>query len=89
MQKIVIVLYGKLSVKNAPKLSAKYLEENICKIKKIQNISITLMSKCLTLIFKSAKDFLEKCSPQEDFAKTTISKVLSKTFKATIQLLQD
>ena len=38
------------------------------------------MSKCLTLIFKSAKNFLEKCIPQEDFAKTTISKVLSKTF---------
>ena len=31
-----------LSVKNAPKLSAKYLEDKIFKIKIIQNISVTL-----------------------------------------------
>ena len=33
VQKLVPVLDGNLSVKNAPKLSAKYLEDKICKIK--------------------------------------------------------
>ena len=32
------------------------------------------------VVFKSAKNSLEKCNPKEDIAKTTISKVLSKTF---------
>ena len=36
------ILDGNLSVKNAPKLSAKYLEDKICKIKQMQNISVTL-----------------------------------------------
>ena len=33
---------GNLRVKNAPKPSAKYLEDKICKIKQIQNIPVTL-----------------------------------------------
>ena len=36
------VLHENLSVKNAPELSAKYLEDKIFKIKMIQNISVTL-----------------------------------------------
>ena len=36
------VLDESLSVKNVPKLSAKYLEDKIFKIKMIQNISVTL-----------------------------------------------
>ena len=42
VQKFVPVLDENLSVKNAPKLSAKYLEDKIFKIKMIQNISLTL-----------------------------------------------
>ena len=38
VHKLVPVLDGNLSVKNAPKPSAKYLEDKICKIKQIQNI---------------------------------------------------
>ena len=34
------VLDGNLSVKNAPKISGKYLEDKICKIKQTQNISV-------------------------------------------------
>ena len=34
--------YGNLIMKNTPKRSAKYLEDNICKIKQIQNIPVTL-----------------------------------------------
>ena len=33
---------GNLSVKNAPKLSAKYLEDKISKMEQIQNIRVTL-----------------------------------------------
>ena len=39
VHKFVPVLSGNLSVKNAPKLFVKYLEDKICKIKQIQNIS--------------------------------------------------
>ena len=53
------VLDGNLNVKNAPKLSAKYLEDKICKIKQTQNINPEV-------IFKSAKSFLEKRNPKED-----------------------
>ena len=42
VQKFVPVLDENLSMKNAPKLSAKYLQDKICKIKQIQNISVTL-----------------------------------------------
>ena len=41
VQKIVPVLEGNLSVGNAPKLSAKCLQDKICKIKQIQNIPVT------------------------------------------------
>ena len=41
-QKFVPVLGENLRVKNAPKLSAKYLVDKICKIKQIQNIQVTL-----------------------------------------------
>ena len=36
------VLDGNLSVKNAPKLSEKYLQDKICTIKQVQNIPVTL-----------------------------------------------
>ena len=42
VQKFVPVLDENLSMKNAPNLSAKYLEYKICKIKLLQNISVTL-----------------------------------------------
>ena len=42
VQKFVPVEYGNLSMKNAPKPSAKYLEDNICKIKQIQNLPVSL-----------------------------------------------
>ena len=42
VQRFVPVLHGNLRVKNAPKLSAKYLQNKICKIKQIQNIPVTL-----------------------------------------------
>ena len=41
VQKIVPVLDGNLSVRSALRLSAKYLENKICKIKQIQNILVT------------------------------------------------
>ena len=40
--KLVPVLEGNLSVKNAPKLSAKYLQHKICKIKQMRNFPVTL-----------------------------------------------
>ena len=49
VQKFVPVLDENLGVKNAPKLSVKYLEDKIFKINIIQNISVTLRT-CLTLI---------------------------------------
>ena len=41
-QKVQKFVPGNLSIKNAPKPSAKYLEDNICEIKQIQNIPVTL-----------------------------------------------
>ena len=41
VQKFVSVLDGNSRVKNAPKLSAKNLEDKRCKIKQIKNISVT------------------------------------------------
>ena len=38
----VPALKGNLSVKNVPKLSAKYLQDKTCKIKQMQNIPLTL-----------------------------------------------
>ena len=42
VQKFVPVLEGNLSVKNALKLSGKYLQDKTCKIKQMQNIPLTL-----------------------------------------------
>ena len=42
MQKFVLVLEGNLSVKNAQKLSAKYLQDKKYKTKQMQNIPLTL-----------------------------------------------
>ena len=42
VQKSVAVLQRNLSVENAPKLSAKYLQVKTCKIKQMQNIPLTL-----------------------------------------------
>ena len=36
VQKFVLVLEENLSVKNTPKLSAKYLQDKTCKIKQMQ-----------------------------------------------------
>ena len=42
VQKFVLVLEENLSVKNTPKLSAKYLQDKTCKTKQMQNITLTL-----------------------------------------------
>ena len=42
VQKFVPVLKENLNLKNAPKLSAKYLQGKICKIKQMQSIPVTL-----------------------------------------------
>ena len=42
VQKFVPVLERNLSVKNAPKLSAKYLQDKTCKTKQMQSIPLTL-----------------------------------------------
>ena len=42
VQKFVAVLEENLSMQNAPKLSAKYLQDKIYKIKQMQNIPVTL-----------------------------------------------
>ena len=42
VQNFVPVSEENLSVKNAPKLSAKYLQDKTCKTKQMQNISLTL-----------------------------------------------
>ena len=42
VQKFVLVLEENLSVKNTPKLSAKYLQDKTCKTKQMQNIPLTL-----------------------------------------------
>ena len=68
VQKFVPVLEENLSVKNAPKLSAKYLQDKICKTKQMQNITLTLED-----IFKSTKSALRKCSTKEDSSNTTTS----------------
>ena len=62
VQKLVQVLDG-ISVKNAPNISAKYLQDQIYRIKRIKN--------------KSAKNFSEKLKNKEDSSKPTIPKVLS------------
>ena len=73
MQKFVPVLEGNLSVKNAPKLSAKYLQD-----KKMQNQTNAKHSIDPVDIFKSTKNVFEKCSTKEDSSNTTTSKVFSK-----------
>ena len=73
VQKCVPVLEENLSVKNAPKLFAKYLQDKTCKTKKMQNIPLTLED-----IFKSTKSVLGKCSTKLDSSNTTTSKVFSK-----------
>ena len=40
--KICASIRRKLSVKNAPKLSAKHLQDKTCKIKQMQNIALTV-----------------------------------------------
>ena len=42
VHKFVLVLEENLSVKNTPKLSAKYLQDKTCKTKQMQNIPLTL-----------------------------------------------
>ena len=69
------VLEENLSVKNAPKLSAKYLQDKTCKTKQMQNILLTLED-----IFESTKSVLGICSAKEDSSNTTTSKVFSKIF---------
>ena len=71
VQIFVPVLEGNLSVKNAPKHFAKYLQYKTWKIKQMQNIPL------IEDIFKSTKNVLEKRSTQKDSSDTAISKVLS------------
>ena len=73
MQKFVPVLEENLSVKNVPKLSAKYLQGKTCKTKQVQNIPLTLEG-----IFESTKSVLGKCSTKKDSSNTAKSKVFSK-----------
>ena len=65
MQKSVPALDENLSVENTPKLSAKFLEDKICKIKQIQNIPLTVRT-----FVNQLKSFLEKhvkaCSGKPD-----------------------
>ena len=68
VQKLVLVLEENLSVKNTPKLSAKYLQGKTCKTKQMQNITLTLED-----IFKSTKSALGKCGTKEDSSNTTTS----------------
>ena len=68
VQKFVLVLEENLSVKNTPKLSAKYLQDKTCKTKQMQNITLTLED-----IFKSTKSALGKCSTKEGSSNTTTS----------------
>ena len=68
VQKFVLVLEENLSVKNTPKLSAKYLQDKTCKTKQIQNITLTLEN-----IFKSTKSGLGKSSTKKDSSNTTTS----------------
>ena len=76
VQKFVPVLEENLSVKNGPKLSAKYLQDKTRKTKQMQNIPLALED-----IFKSTKSVLGKCSAKEDSTNTTTSKVFSKSWK--------
>ena len=69
VQKFVPVLEENLSVKNAPKLSAKYLQD--------QNMQNQTNQITLENIFKSTKSVLGKCSTKEDSSNTTTSKVFS------------
>ena len=73
VQKFVPVLEENLSVKNTPKLSAKYLQGKTCKTKQMQNIPLTLEG-----ISKSTKNVLGKCSTKEGSSNTITSKVFSK-----------
>ena len=73
VQKFVPVLEDNLIVKNAPKHSAKYLQDKTWKTKQIQNIPLTLED-----IFKSTRSILGKCSTKENSSNTTTSKVFSK-----------
>ena len=59
LQKFVPVLEGNLSVKNAPKLSAKYLQEKTCKIK--ANAKHSIHSED---IFKSTKNVSKNVAPK-------------------------
>ena len=55
-------------MKNTPKLSAKYLQDKICKTKQMQNITLTLEDN-----FKSTERTLRKCSTKEDSSNSTTS----------------
>ena len=68
VQKFVLVLEEKLSVKNTPKLSAKYLQDKTCKTKQMQNITLNLED-----ILKSTKSVLGICSTRQDSSNTTTS----------------
>ena len=71
VHKLLPVLEGNLSFKNAPKLSAKYLQD----MQNQRNAKHSINSED---IFKSIKNVLEKRNTQGDFSNTTSSKFLSK-----------
>ena len=68
VQKFVLVLGENLSVKNTPKLSAKYLQDKTCKTNQMQNITLNLEN-----ILQSTKSVLGICSTKEDSSNTTTS----------------
>ena len=68
VQKFVLLLEENLGVRNTPKLFAKYLQDKICKIKQMQNITLTLED-----IFKSTESALRKCITKEDSSNNTTS----------------
>ena len=72
VHKFVPVLEENLSVKNAPKLSAKYLQD--------QNMQNQTNQITLENIFKSTKSVLGKCSTKEDSSNTTTSNVFNKIY---------
>ena len=81
VQKFVPVLEENLSVKNAPKLSAKYLQDKTCKTKQMQNIPLTLED-----IFKSTKSVLapRRTPPTLPHLKFSAKFVTERTFIVTI-----
>ena len=73
----MLVLNGNLTVKNARKNSAKYLQRKICKIKQMiwkNEINKNKHFSNSVDIFKSTKNILEKLKTKEDSSNPTTSR---------------